>query len=187
MKLWLQRHARPLVDSGVCYGALDVAADAAATAMAAQQSAKAVPRHFLVWYSPLQRCERLALVLQGLRPDLTFIPEPRLREMDFGCWEGVAWADIPKQAMDDWVADFGALRFGGVESTNGVLARVAQARRDFDAMLTSRAQREGLWITHAGVARAVRLLAAGMDRVENANEWPRDGLAYGDLTTIDLD
>ena len=31
MKLWLVRHAQPLVDAGVCYGRLDVAADPAAT------------------------------------------------------------------------------------------------------------------------------------------------------------
>jgi alpha-ribazole phosphatase len=34
--LWLLRHAHPLVDAGVCYGRLDVAADAARTVQAAQ-------------------------------------------------------------------------------------------------------------------------------------------------------
>jgi alpha-ribazole phosphatase len=56
MKLWLLRHAQPLVDSGVCYGALDVAADEAATHVAAQGAAQALPPDLLVWHSPLQRC-----------------------------------------------------------------------------------------------------------------------------------
>ena len=36
MKLWLVRHAQVLLPPGICYGATDVAADAAATLRAAQ-------------------------------------------------------------------------------------------------------------------------------------------------------
>ena len=36
MKLWLVRHAQVLLPTGICYGATDVAADAAATLSAAQ-------------------------------------------------------------------------------------------------------------------------------------------------------
>ena len=34
-RLWLVRHAQPVVATGTCYGALDVPADAAATQVAA--------------------------------------------------------------------------------------------------------------------------------------------------------
>ena len=84
MTLWLARHAQPLVAAGVCYGALEVAADEPATQAAAHQLAAALPRGFRVVSSTLQRCEQLAQALCALRPDLTIFFDPRLREMDFG-------------------------------------------------------------------------------------------------------
>ena len=36
MNLWLARHAQPLIGAGICYGVLDVAADAALTTAAAK-------------------------------------------------------------------------------------------------------------------------------------------------------
>ncbi len=186
MKLWLLRHAQPLVDSGVCYGALDVAADGAATLAAAQQAAQELPAGLTVWYSPLQRCERLAHILCGLRPDLAMRPEPRLREMDFGCWEGVRWADIPRTALEAWTADFAHHAFGGVESTQAVMQRVGEALTDFRATLNRAGQTQGLWIGHAGVVRCVRLLSAGVQQVQDASQWPRDGLALGALTTLPI-
>lgn len=184
MKLWLLRHARPLVDSGVCYGALDVAADDAATLEAARQAAQTLPVDLLVWYSPLQRCERLAQVLCGLQPDLIVKSDSRLREMNFGCWEGVPWADIPHAAMDAWTADFAHHAFGGVESTQSVMARVAEALDDFRTELQLSGAAQGLWITHAGVVRCVRLLSAGIQQVQDASQWPLDGLAPGALTGL---
>ena len=88
MTLWLVRHAQPLIDAGVCYGATDVAADAHATAIAAQALANALPSRLTVWTSPLQRCEQLAQAVIGLRPDLSYEIDTRLLEMDFGVWEG---------------------------------------------------------------------------------------------------
>lgn len=184
MKLWLLRHARPLVDSGICYGALDVAADALATEQAAREAARVLPQGLSVWFSPLQRCEQLAHILQGLRPDLHMQSDSRLREMDFGCWEGVAWASIPKQALDDWVVDFGSHRFGGAESTNAVLARVVQAGVAFSKRVGPGGQ--GLWITHAGVVRSVQLWCQGVRQVQHAAQWPIQGLPYGGLLALEL-
>ena len=50
MKIWLVRHAQPLVEAGVCYGASDVAADRAATQDAAQRLAEALQSlHVACW------------------------------------------------------------------------------------------------------------------------------------------
>ena len=98
-RLWLVRHAQPVVAAGTCYGALDVPADAAATQVAAQRLAQALPAGAAAHYSTLQRCELLAHELQALRPDLTFTPDARLREMDFGRWEGQTWDTIGKSAI----------------------------------------------------------------------------------------
>ena len=126
-RLWLVRHAAPLVAPGTCYGALDVPADAAATQTAALRLAAALPRAARVFHSPLQRCEQLAKVLQGLRPDLASKRDARLRELDFGAWEGQPWSAIAKSAIDAWTAAFATHAPGGGESLALMLERVASA------------------------------------------------------------
>ncbi len=182
MNLWLARHALPCIDAGVCYGALDMPAQPLATRQAAQALALVLPQGLTVWTSPLQRCELLAHCLWALRPDLICKTDVRLKEMDFGEWEGVAWAQVPRAAVDAWLADFGDHRFGGAESANEVLARVAAAWADAQ-QATQRATQSGgqdaLWITHAGVIRAASLVAQGVQRITAASQWPLQAPAYG--------
>ncbi len=175
MKLWLVRHAAPRIAPGVCYGASDCAADEAATLRCAARLAQRLPQGLPLWTSPLQRCEQLALALQRLRPDLILRVEPRLAELDFGCWEGWRWDAIPQAAFDAWLADFGAHRFGGRESVNELLGRVAAARAE-----QARQAGAAVWITHAGVIRALTLLEQGITRVDRAGQWPQQAPAYGE-------
>jgi alpha-ribazole phosphatase len=174
MRLWLARHARPQIQSGICYGALDMDADPEATQTAAQLLAQELPQGIDVQVSPLRRCQQLAQALAELRADLTFRADPRLREMDFGTWEGVAWADIPRAAVDAWTENFATHRFGGKESANEVLARVAGA---WDELQTGG---DALWIAHSGVAQAATKLHQGIRHVEHANDWPVTTLKYGE-------
>ena len=56
---WLLRHATPLVDAGICYGQLDVPADAAATQHSAQAFLAALPelaQPLQIVSSPARRC-----------------------------------------------------------------------------------------------------------------------------------
>jgi alpha-ribazole phosphatase len=46
--------------------------------------------------------------------------------------------------------------------------------------------RDAAWITHAGVVRAVRLLAGGVALPKEAGEWPREGLDFGRAECIDM-
>lgn len=177
MTLWVVRHAQPRVGPGICYGALDLPAEPEATAHAAQALVQELPQGAQVHVSVLQRCELLAQYLRELRPDLTFKPEPRLVEMHFGKYEGVAWADIAKEVMDAWTDNFWAHRFGGQESVAEFMGRVAEV---WDASQSARAAGQPqVWITHAGVARAVSLLAQGVRRVERADQWPSEAPAFG--------
>jgi len=171
--LWLVRHARPLGADGLCYGRLDIAADAAASRQAAQALAGALPPKVVaVRHSPLQRCELLALDLQALRPDLASKPEPSIQEMDFGTWEGRAWSAIAQTEITAWAGNLGTHAPGGGEPLSAMLARVALALRDAAAC----AQAGGgdmVWITHAGVARCVQWLQThGEARLPQAHEWP---------------
>jgi alpha-ribazole phosphatase len=173
MALWIVRHARPLIAAGICYGVLDVQADAAATELAARELADTLPAGVALRVSPLTRCQQLARALCALRSDLPARTDPRLREMDFGCWEGVAWDAIPQAALQAWTDDFGKHRFGGAESSNEVLMRVARVwDEDYGDL-------DVVWITHAGVARAARLLADGVRTLTRADQWPLEAPGYG--------
>lgn len=174
MNLWLCRHAQPLIDKGICYGQLDMPADANATRICAEQLARVIPRSITVITSPLQRCEHLALVLIGLQPDLAVKIDPRLQEMNFGQWEGRPWADIPQSELQAWTDDFANYPAGQTgESVTQFMARVAAA---FDALDPTK---DTLWITHAGVIRAATLIAQGIRHVSAADQWPIEAPAYG--------
>ena len=173
--LWLVRHALPLVDPGICYGASDMPADVAATQSCAQALARVLPNHARVFTSPLQRCAQLAQALRRLRPKLPITSDARLVEINFGAWEGWRWADIPKDAIDAWTQDFAHTRFGGRESVQQLMDRVASMRAFSHTLGTP-----VVWLTHAGVVRAAVLLSAGLTQVSHADQWPLDGPGYGD-------
>ena len=183
-RLWLVRHAQPLVAPGLCYGALDLPADPAATADSARRLAAALPQHIsTAAHSPLQRCEQLAQALLALRPDLTLKAEPDLVEFNFGCWEGRAWDAIDRADIDAWTAQFAAYRPGGGDNLGEMLARVASALRTAQQQVAPEEGGVGdvLWITHAGVARCVQwLLQAPTGRLPRADQWPRPAPAYGE-------
>jgi alpha-ribazole phosphatase len=130
--------------------------------------------------SPLQRCEQLAQALCGERPDLTYTTDARLVEMNFGELEGVPWVDIPLAALDAWTADFGNHQFGGAESVNEVLLRVAGVWRETQ-VVTSAGRCTTIWITHAGVIRAHSLLVQGIETVQEASQWPVAAPAFGEF------
>ena len=188
-RLWLVRHADPLVAPGTCYGALDIPADATATHLAAQRLAGALPPQAQVFHSTLQRCEQLAQSLQALRPDLASKPDARLREMAFGTWEGQAWGTIARADIDAWTAGFASYRPGGGENLVSVLARVADALRshcDTTAQLTTAAAQDVVWITHAGVIRCVAWLQARGDVLPRSEEWPVAAPGWGQWEIVPL-
>ena len=184
LSLWLVRHAQPLIDAGVCYGATDVPADGPATELVARALADILPLHCRMHVSTLQRCEQLAQALCGLRPDLVAESEPRLMEMNFGAWEGQRWVDIPREELDAWTTDFahwhcGGIRSGGecVQDFMQRIAAVWDECRERQPKTTHCAS--VVWITHAGVIRAANLLAAGQRQVLNARYWPEAAPAFG--------
>lgn len=187
MNLWLLRHAQVDLPSGLCYGMTDAPALAGATAGAAFDLAQVLPaRPALLWMSGLQRTHQLTHALRAHRPDL---PEPlidtRLNEMDFGQWEQQPWDSIPRDAFDAWMADFALHPFGGRESTQSVIDRVAAALEDTRAALAQVGGSHAVWVTHAGVIRAAQFLQLHGHRVvAGAHEWPQDAPAPGGWTLL---
>ncbi len=155
----LLRHTRPAVANGICYGRsdLDLGPDFE------QELADVLgglPQVARIVSSPLGRCLRLARRIADAR-GLALDVDGRLIEMDFGSWDGRAWAELNRADLDAWAADFYNARAHGGESVSMLAARVGAA---LDEVLP--ATPPVLWVTHAGVARAAaahRDLADGWD------------------------
>lgn len=182
MRLWLIRHAAVALPAGLCYGITDAPAQRQATQDAADALALALPRYLPLWVSGLVRAQQLAAALQQRRPDLGAARvDTRLNEMDFGCWEMQAWNAIPRSAFDGWMADFSGHRFGGEESTQQVILRVASVLRDLQAAGIA----EAAWVTHAGVIRAAHYLRAHGPRViAGVHEWPVEAPVPGSFVEL---
>ncbi|RZT41297.1 histidine phosphatase family protein [Cupriavidus agavae] len=153
MEVVLIRHAQPAVEAGICYGSLELALalpmQPAAAAIAAGIGA---PDRIVT--SPAARARDTAAALAGCldAPPACEI-EPRLREMDFGNWEGRRWDDIPRDALDGWAANLMDGRPHGGESPAQVMARIGAWVETLDV-----ASDERIWVvTHAG---PMRMLAA---------------------------
>lgn len=175
--LWLARHAAVLAPAGLCYGSSELPADPAATQAAAAALHEALPPRIRVACSPLGRCLQLAEALRRWRPQLHWEIDPRLAEMDFGSWEGRSWEAIGQAAVQAWTDDFAQHRPGGGEAVQDMLSRVGAAWRE----ACSERDADVLWITHAGVIRAVLLLQRGLPSPLRAADWPADSVPPGSL------
>ena len=183
--LWLVRHARPLVAEGLCYGASDVEADATHTEACALTLAAELPQAAWVCVSALRRAQALAGSLSRQRADLPSpVTDPRLNEMDFGQWELQPWDRIPREAFDAWTADFHGHCFGGRESVGQRLQRVGQALEASRAVVAG--GRDVVWVTHAGVIRAVQHLLQRPDETPTAASWPREAPDFGGFLAMAL-
>ena len=181
MKLWLVRHPKPIVDRGICYGHLDLEPESEALIAVTDTLSKTLPLHIPVYTSPLLRAQSLAESLLKIRSDLTLQSDDRLKEMNFGCWESTPWADIPQGVIDAWVRDFPSHRFGGKESAQDVVNRV-------DSFLqTMKSNHECIWITHAGVIKAVHFLKNSITgQLRSAQDWPERSNGYGECELLEF-
>lgn len=161
MKLTVLRHPRVL-EPHVCYGRLDVAiASLPETwAILAERFEEWRTLHFAddvrLVTSPRTRC-RLVADWLGERLGRSIHVEPRLAEMDLGSFEGVAFATLEEQpAFQSFMGAWTTATAPGGESLPTFEARIAEALRDG----RSRGGDE-VWIAHAGVIRALRVLVEG--------------------------
>lgn len=215
LRLWLLRHAQPIGVEGLCYGATDVSVAARDTHVAAQAffqafvqarrqdwGVAAAPMHDVnetmslptVWVSERTRAQDLAQAVCALLAD-SHVPaqvDARLNEFDFGQWEGVPWAHIPKSALDVWTADFAHHRFGGQDSTAALVLRVQSALQSLRTLQPCTAgstdpTRHVVWVTHAGVIRAVEWLRRGQPvEALRAQDWPVQAPAFGQWQVVDF-
>ncbi|MDO4906136.1 MAG: histidine phosphatase family protein [Lautropia sp.] len=187
--LWLVRHSKPVMTPGLCYGRLDLEVDVKDIERTAGHLAKTLPHGIVVRHSPAKRCRLLAEALHRLRPDVQLYgAADGLAEMDFGAWEGRPWADLPEVELTAWTDDFSDYRPGETgESVRQFLARIErELQRVLDHHDAEPEPEPELWITHAGVIRAVAWL---LDRDTNgampsADRWPAFEVGYGEIRVI---
>jgi len=181
MTLWLVRHAQPLIQEGLCYGQLDVAADPIATRQAADALVPLLPFGAKLYSSKLRRARQLARAISEQRADLSLEVDKRLNEIDFGIWEGVPWNAIPQAAFDTWTRAFDTHCFGDAENLRDLLTRVGQALREINP------HQDLVWITHAGVIRAVNyLLQYGATALATVDNWPTAAPTFGKWQCIEV-
>ena len=173
MGLILLRHTTPDVQPGICYGQLDL--DVAATFDAeADNVFAALPRIDRIVTSPLKRCHKLAQVI-AYRNQCPFEQDARLMEMDFGTWEGVAWDDVPRAEIDEWVENFLHARPHGGENIMQLRTRAMLAISEWIDPAT-----QTLIVTHAGIIRIA--LAKGDDPADfNAK------VDFGQVSVLDYE
>lgn len=152
----LARHPRPRIAGRICYGRTDVPlAETPELGAEALLAAAADPVERIV-SSPLSR----ALLVARAVSRLTGAPlrtDDRLREMDFGEWEGRPWSALPRAEIDAWAADTVRYRVPGGESVADMLGRV---RRAWTGIASSEATT--LVLCHAGPIRCLLHVAGGM-------------------------
>jgi len=171
MAVTLLRHTRPAVAPGICYGVSDLTL-AESFAEECDAVIRTLPEFARIVTSPLIRCRRLA---ERISADMNcpLTEDHRLQEMDFGNWEGRAWADIPRAEIDAWAADFLHACPHGGESVAMLRARVSMALSDL-----RRLDDDSLVVTHAGV---IKVALATDDTAESH----AGSIGFGSFVTLD--
>lgn len=162
--LWCWRHPRSEAAAGRCIGRTDVPVDRRRAKRLAHRVRATARAHRLpreVWTSPLRRCHAVGRWLRrwGWRHRV----DARLLELDFGAWDGRAWATIDARDVAAWEAAFLSHAPGGGESLQQMRERVrafVQAHR-LDHPL--------LLVAHAGCMQVLATLAQS---AVTAGDWP---------------
>ncbi|WP_406738649.1 bifunctional RNase H/acid phosphatase [Streptomyces sp. NBC_00853] len=110
--------------------------------------------------SPLRRCRETAQAVAD-RLCLTVTVEEGLREVDFGAWEGLTFAEVQQRFPDDlqaWLDSPKAAPTGGGESFMSATRRISATR---DRLLSAHAGRTVLLVTHVTPVKILVRLALG--------------------------
>lgn len=164
MEVFVSRHTRVSVPSGICYGQTDVALRENYLEEIARFKHRIPTDLDAVFSSPLKRCVQVA---QTFSKDI--ITDNRLMEMDFGLWEMKAWNAIPIIEIQPWYDDFVFTKTPNGENFEMLFLRL----KSFLDELRTKDYQKVLMVTHAGIIRAIWAYLLEMP-LQNAFKIPID-------------
>jgi len=152
--LILIRHPPVDMPPGICYGRQDVDV---ACASDIDDIVNRIPeqRGQAISSSPSRRCARVAAAIAERFHIITRYDD-RLRELDFGAWEGLAWADVPRSALDEWAADPLGFAPPAGESGAQLISRVQSFYDELSAPSPAH-----IIVSHGGPLRILAALVQG--------------------------
>ncbi|MFC4233582.1 alpha-ribazole phosphatase [Parasediminibacterium paludis] len=176
MEIYLIRHTTPDIVKGLCYGQTDL--DVIDTFF---QEVEQIKPHLpatitTVYSSPLQRCSKLANVLF---PTHTITYHAHLQEINCGDWEMQHWDEIPKQALQPFLADFVNVAMPSGESYIDLYNRVTACFNQ----ITKQPKPIAI-VAHGGVIRSILSHITNTPLIEAFNVFK---LYYGCVVKIMTD
>ncbi|TGK21025.1 histidine phosphatase family protein [Leptospira fluminis] len=194
MEILLIRHTTPEVEPGTCYGWTDLGLPSTFEKEAGEL-AKILPgRVNSIRTSPLFRCYSLAEFLskrwEAIGKPPAWKVDPRIRELNFGAWEGKLWEEIPRQETDHWMENYVHRSPPDGETYSDLRDRVSEAWEEtlkeghtWEKIRKEEGENEEYreaWVSHGGVIRCIASFVLGFP-LENAF---RASLEYGSLSMI---
>ncbi|NLG50673.1 MAG: alpha-ribazole phosphatase [Chloroflexi bacterium] len=163
-RLLLVRHGETVWNAARRFqGVTDVPLSERGRAQAAALAGRLVgePLHAIL-ASDLRRAYDTAALIAERQPQ-GVTPEPRLREIGFGDWEGMTYAEIEQRDPDTlarWVADCWQVTPNGGEPFGAFIARVRALLEDLRAR---RDEETVLLVAHGGPLQVLLCLALGLE------------------------
>ena len=177
MDIFFIRHTPVAVPQGTCYGFADVAVSDD-WLQHAERVKRTIPLAEVtesnVYTSPLSRCALLSRQLTD-----TPLEDERLKEMNYGNWEGRLWSDIGRDEIDNWLSDLEHYRTPNGESLGDVHRRGAA----FLAELAEQQHETAFVVTHGGMVRCLVAHVIGLDLAHAA----RLSIDYASVTRVRID
>ena len=162
MTIYLIRHTETNVPKSTIYGASDVGlSDNFRTELINLKDKLALiklPKVVLI-SSPLSRCTQLATAF-STHFSTTFETDNRLKELNFGDWEGKKWGDIDPETLNEWMMNYIEIAPPNGETYQQLADRCA----DFLTEMTKKIDPSVslLIIAHGGTIRALLHAAIGV-------------------------
>ena len=169
-ELWAWRHPRPQGAAGRCIGRTDLPVDPRRAKRLAHRIRQTARRHGLPHRVCTSHLQRAADVGRWLRRwGWQHRMDPALAEMNFGAWDGLAWAAVERQEVDAWCADFLHHAPGGGEPLCALFERV---RASVTSLRADTVPGPWLIVSHGGWMLACGWLVSGRPWPTRADQWP---------------
>ncbi len=178
MQLYLIRHPRLQIETGICYGQSDVAPDPGHLDELISSLPQQLPLAFVCYASPSQRCRLLA---SAIHEQACF--DARLMEINLGAWELRAWDEIARSEIDAWALAPLSYCPGDGESAFQLAQRVIEFLVDIEASVSP--EKPIVIISHAGVMRCILAYEKGLSAqalAQRVLEAPCN-ILYGEVYT----